>query len=181
MKKCTKCKVNKSLTDYHKSKISKDRHVSACKVCESKRKQDLYDPIKHNETYEKGKVKYLARQKVYYAENKEVIKKTSKAYYKKNKQKWLEAGWKAKGIFNRQGKIFTKEDFDYELTRANQECEICHNDGNEHKKGLCVDHDHNTGIVRGILCGHCNVAIGMFKDDIIKLNQAIKYLKNEIN
>ena len=32
---------------------------------------------------------------------------------------------------------------------------------------------------RGLLCRNCNLAIGMFKDDIDILNNAIKYLKNE--
>lgn len=42
-----------------------------------------------------------------------------------------------------------------------------------------VDHDHNTGIIRGILCNNCNVALGLFKDDILILEEAIKYLKKE--
>ena len=40
----------------------------------------------------------------------------------------------------------------------------------------CVDHNHKTGEVRGILCWKCNVGIGHLKEDIKILKGAIKYL-----
>lgn len=39
-----------------------------------------------------------------------------------------------------------------------------------------VDHDHQTGVVRGLLCHGCNVGIGFLKDDIRLLKSAIVYL-----
>jgi len=41
-----------------------------------------------------------------------------------------------------------------------------------------VDHDHETGRVRGIICSLCNVGLGMFKDNITSLENAITYLNN---
>jgi len=41
---------------------------------------------------------------------------------------------------------------------------------------MAVDHCHKTGIVRGLLCSNCNRAIGLFKDDVNVLKNAIKYL-----
>lgn len=42
---------------------------------------------------------------------------------------------------------------------------------------LNIDHDHATGIVRGMLCGHCNKAIGLFGDDLDRIARAYYYLK----
>lgn len=40
-----------------------------------------------------------------------------------------------------------------------------------------VDHDHETGEIRGILCEYCNRALGMVKDDVAVLENMINYLK----
>jgi len=41
----------------------------------------------------------------------------------------------------------------------------------------CVDHDHATGRMRGIICSSCNKALGLFKDSIPALTRAIAYLQ----
>lgn len=40
----------------------------------------------------------------------------------------------------------------------------------------CIDHDHKTGKIRGLICRKCNLALGLFKDDIKILKSAIEYL-----
>lgn len=48
------------------------------------------------------------------------------------------------------------------------------------RKKLCVDHDHETGKVRGLLCFGCNTALGLAQDDVEILNNLINYLlKNQ--
>ena len=44
---------------------------------------------------------------------------------------------------------------------------------------LCIDHDHNTKKIRGLLCSKCNTALGHFKDDIEIIEKAILYLKKQ--
>lgn len=41
---------------------------------------------------------------------------------------------------------------------------------------LSIDHCHSTGVVRGLLCMHCNTSIGRLADDIDRLRRAIRYL-----
>lgn len=59
-------------------------------------------------------------------------------------------------------------------------CLICNTHISEinskHKKNLCVDHCHISGKIRGLLCDSCNRGLGLFKDNILILNNAIKYL-----
>lgn len=43
-------------------------------------------------------------------------------------------------------------------------------------EGACIDHDHKTGRIRGILCHACNRAIGMLRDDVNILKSAVAYL-----
>lgn len=68
----------------------------------------------------------------------------------------------------------TVEDYNALLEQQDGVCAICKN-GHEH--ALCVDHDHETNEIRGLLCKPCNVAIGNMKDDPERLRSAAMYLE----
>src|SRR6266511_2131332 len=63
----------------------------------------------------------------------------------------------------------------YETMVADQggRCAICRRFPSG--KGLCVDHDHNSGQIRGLLCPTCNWALGHMQDNPDWLNEAITY------
>jgi hypothetical protein len=45
------------------------------------------------------------------------------------------------------------------------------------ERDVCVDHDHDTGLTRGVLCRRCNAGLGHFQDDPEKLRRAALYLE----
>ncbi len=57
-------------------------------------------------------------------------------------------------------------------------CAICgglNNDG----RGLHVDHNHNGGEVRGLLCYKCNLLLGLCNEDLTLLQKAVIYLETK--
>lgn len=71
----------------------------------------------------------------------------------------------------------TKEEFNSMLTFQKNKCNIC----KEELSNPRIDHCHKSGKVRGLLCHHCNVALGHVKDNINILKNMIKYLEKEID
>ena len=67
------------------------------------------------------------------------------------------------------------------LKEQNGVCKVCHKEGfvmaEHHKMKLVVDHCHETGTIRGLLCHNCNRALGLFQDSVENLSNAVNYLK----
>ena len=105
-----------------------------------------------------GKFCSVECYKRYRKEHKKDKKYLNKIYQKKTKY----------GISEEEYKKF--------LTETENRCCICGRQFNE-KDRPCVDHDHVTKKVRGIICSRCNTLIGFAMDNITILENAIKYLK----
>jgi hypothetical protein len=60
-------------------------------------------------------------------------------------------------------------------------CAICNVHEENVTKSLAIDHDHATGKVRGYLCNNCNRGIGLLKDSVEILSNAIKYLNTPLS
>lgn len=68
---------------------------------------------------------------------------------------------------------FSESDDGKKFRDRNQNCEICGKTSSQHKL-LCIDHDHETGQIRGILCSSCNFALGHLEEF---LEKSLAYLK----
>ena len=86
---------------------------------------------------------------------------------KKRKEKYWQNPDKARRDWEKHVYGVCKEDFGY------KECWICGSTGR-----LCIDHCHESGKARGLLCTKCNSAIGMFDDDIERMKRAMQYLED---
>jgi hypothetical protein len=80
----------------------------------------------------------------------------------------------------REQRIFFKSTglWDRLFLKQGSKCAICGGVEIKHVYGWPTDHCHSTGDIRGILCTSCNSGLGLFKDDIKRLQAAIAYLKN---
>ena len=76
----------------------------------------------------------------------------------------------------------TLSEYNSMLERQEHKCAICGTSENKVIRGnnatlsFAVDHDHNTGVVRGLLCNQCNRGLGMLGDSVEALKKAIRYL-----
>lgn len=61
--------------------------------------------------------------------------------------------------------------------KQDRQCVICNEPISKEGRGTHIDHDHDTGRVRGLLCSRCNKGIGLLHDDISILQNAIRYLQ----
>lgn len=79
-----------------------------------------------------------------------------------------------------RGYGITLADYNSMLLSQDGKCLVCKREGNGHdgKKHLCVDHDHKTGQVRGLLCSQCNHAVGLFQDNPDMCMSAANYLNS---
>ena len=104
----------------------------------------------------------------------------SAAHYAANREATLER-MKARNLMSLYG--LTPEAYAELLEAQERRCAICgaeagwrHRQSGKLKK-LAVDHCHETGRVRGLLCDRCNTAIGKLNHDPALLRKAIDYLR----
>jgi hypothetical protein len=106
----------------------------------------------------------------------------SKAVYSKTKTRVIKNYSKQNSEKAKRSKLrvhfnLTLEQYYEQLESQNSLCAICGHPEEVIKRRLCVDHDHITGQVRGLLCGKCNCAIGLLGDDPTLIKAALTYLK----
>lgn len=73
----------------------------------------------------------------------------------------------------------TLEEYEQLLRKQDNKCAICETSSPGTRHGVFhVDHNYETGYVRGLLCHPCNLMLGNAKDNLTTLNRAVQYLKD---
>jgi hypothetical protein len=123
------------------------------------------------EHYLANKEAYAKKSKEWRETNPEQAKANRRKNYLENKERNLQYST----TYNRLKKTgVTNEQYQTQLLKQQGVCAIC---SKECSKALAADHDHTTGIFRGLLCNNCNRGLGHLQDDITLLQKAIDYLK----
>ena len=134
--------------------------------------------------YEKHKERLNAEQRAYYRQTKELrtakragitrksriknhdkIQAWNKAYYARHKEDYYR-----RSVSSRYG--LSPEEYTDLVTQCGVGCNICGKSFTETKH--CIDHNHTTDKVRGLLCRSCNVFLGWFEKN---RNPVIAYLE----
>jgi Recombination endonuclease VII len=124
--------------------------------------------VRHAAWVAKNPGKLKTDKAAYYAANRERLQLRARAYHATHPEARRRY---ALAIYN-----LTPDAFNILLEVQNGACAICAAPlGSGHSTN--VDHDHATGRVRGLLCGHCNRGLGGFRDVPEHLLAAISYLK----
>lgn len=147
MKTCCRCKLPKTPDEFPKNKAAPDGRYFQCKTCVS--------------------VRNAARREKFPDEAKSYSRRHRKRFYELSIRQRRES---------RLRKTYGLEPEDFEQLKLNQQnkCAICRAD---FLKVPCIDHDHATGKVRGLLCQDCNTGLGLFKDSLSRLRAAATYLE----
>lgn len=149
MKKCSTCKQLKDFSSFHKNKYTKVGLQSCCKICDKSR---------------------LSKWKKNNAAS--VRKHTS--FYRKNNPEQVKRSCRSRDLkrFNN----ISIEEYDVLFVQQRGCCAGCQRHQFEFKQHLAVDHDHQTGRIRGLLCHGCNTFLGHMKDNPILLSTALTNL-----
>lgn len=149
---CSTCKIDKSLELFYKNKTTTSGISYSCKECNDKA------------TIEAKRRKSLGLPSV--SEEKPFLHGDPNS---PDYKAFVNLKYKYGITIKEYNKMFESQE---------GRCAICSKHQTELKKRLSVDHSHESGKVRKLLCPTCNHGLGNFKDDIVMLQKAIDYLKD---
>lgn len=174
-KQCTSCLIYKDTSNFHKFSAAPDGLKQMCKPCvkeydSARNVVKLKKPIKSID----GKLHCRFCNK-YFDEDEMGVGNT---YCKVCKKTVSDAR-----NFKRYG--ITTEIYEQMLKDQNYVCKICGKKESTFRNRLSIDHDHACcpsegscgNCIRGLLCHHCNAALGNVKDNIEVLQKMIDYLQ----
>ena len=157
-KECTKCKVEKDLTEFNRASQHKDGLKSECRACEL-----LYRQAHREERCAKARLHYQANKEKYAAYGK---------MQRERENDKMKIASRAKHLLVSYG--LTVEQHKQMYIDQNGCCLLCDKPVEYDK--IHTDHNHVTNKVRGLLCCRCNLGM-CFIDDINFMERAIEYGK----
>ena len=167
--------------NWRKANLERSKEIKKKSYEKHKEKRDAYNkeyykkyPEKLKETVKKSYEKHKEKRKEYYKKHPEKLKESQQKYRARPDIKKIDRGYNLKkyGI--------TLEEYDLLLEMQKGVCAICGklpDETNTNNKYLHVDHCHDTGKIRGLLCNPCNMALGLFKDNPLFVRKAADYLE----
>lgn len=179
MKTCSKCEVEKPISEFSKHRGLKDGHQAWCKKCLGERNRRWFaENVERKRELNRRWRKYnadrvLSLRRKRYSERADVILAQKRAWYAKQSAEAIRDRNRRRNL-SRYG--FTEKDYRDLLAKQGGGCAVC---GAKHgKRKLSVDHCHDSNKVRGILCDGCNIGIGCLGDSPDRLRAAAKYLES---
>jgi len=158
VKQCTKCGKIKESDAFFKRACRKDGPNSWCKECGIAAK--WISVAKNNDYYTIQNAEYREKTK----ERKKLASRNYRAKTGSTKVRLHKYG-------------LTLEAFNTMREKQNYRCLLCFIHESECRLGtLCVDHNHETLKVRGLLCHSCNAVLGHAKESVPMLKRMIEYL-----
>jgi hypothetical protein len=187
-KACAICKVVQPLENFAQNNRRPDGRGSYCKPCAREKyhrpwveqRRSVDRPTEGEQKCRKcGEVKPYSE--FYWEADKGRYRYRCKAcHLVQSKRRWERTGGRNQRVNSLKHKFgLTEEQYFELLAEQGGGCAICGRTPEELGKTLPVDHCHTNGHVRGILCSPCNTGIGMFGDNVVRLQAAIEYLKND--
>lgn len=157
--RCSTCKEEKHVSEFVPSVVAVG--CGQCRACKylAKRGYEKRNPERVN----------AAARKRRQALDGEVVREKARDYYRNNPEKYRAYNLARYGI--------TPAEYDRLLASQGGVCACCGAAANRDGKRLFVDHDHETGTIRGIICINCNRGIAAMGDDIEGVKRALEYLK----
>ena len=190
VKVCSMCKEIRPTIEFGHLEKSPDGLKDKCKKCRVKVRRSKMRVAKRNSISVKTRVcpecKVRKPRHLFYVN---VLRKSGMSCHCKSCTKRRAREWRVAhpDYFKRSLRRLelersygmTEEEYAHLLKMQNFRCAICKTDvpGGRYGK-FHLDHNHDTGELRGLLCGRCNAALGMFCDSLKSVMRAAKYLRN---
>ena len=161
-KVCSKCGSRKPAHDFYRAEGMRDGRRNECPRCMH---------LARHRHYEANREKYIRKAQEWKRKNPERYARSQRRRRERRDQARMRL---ERDQYLQRTYGLTLLDFEFLVVSQKGECAIC---GKRDGEKLHVDHDHATGCIRGLLCGSCNRAMGLFHEDAARFKAAGEYLR----